>query len=185
MKVLLASASPRRRELLRQIGWEADVRPVDFAEQEAGSPDEVCLYNARGKAAAAAAQYGDAVPVVAADTIVTVDGAVLGKPADAAEARTMLRTLSGRTHEVKTAVSVRWHGQERHAVETTVVEFRPLTDAEIAAYVATGEPMDKAGAYGIQGKGAILVSRIAGSYDNVVGLPRTLVYTILQGLGAL
>ena len=87
--------------------------------------------------------------------------------------------------QVKTAVSVRWHGQERHAVETTVVEFRPLTDAEIAAYVATGEPMDKAGAYGIQGKGAILVSRIAGSYDNVVGLPRTLVYTILQGLGAL
>jgi septum formation protein len=185
MKVLLASASPRRRDLLRQIGWEAVIRPVDFAERQAGDPDAVCLGNARGKAADAAARYGDALPVVAADTIVTLDGAVLGKPADAAGARAMLRTLSGRTHAVKTAVAVRWRGQERVAVATTVVTFRLLTDEEIEAYVATGEPMDKAGAYGIQGKGALLVSRIDGAYDNVVGLPRTLVYTILQGLGAL
>ncbi|MCI2097869.1 MAG: Maf family protein [Succiniclasticum sp.] len=185
MKVLLASASPRRRDLLRQIGWEAVIRPVDFAERQAGDPDAVCLGNARGKAADAAARYGDALPVVAADTIVTLDGAVLGKPADAAGARAMLRALSGRTHAVKTAVAVRWRGQERVAVATTVVTFRLLTDEEIEAYVATGEPMDKAGAYGIQGKGALLVSRIDGAYDNVVGLPRTLVYTILQGLGAL
>ena len=89
MKVLLASASPRRRDLLRQIGWEAVIRPVDFAERQAGDPDAVCLGNARGKAADAAARYGDALPVVAADTIVTLDGAVLGKPADAAGARAM------------------------------------------------------------------------------------------------
>lgn len=171
MKVLLASASPRRRDLLRQIGWEAVIRPVDFAERQAGDPDAVCLGNARGKAADAAARYGDALPVVAADTIVTLDGAVLGKPADAAGARAMLRALSGRTHAVKTAVAVRWRGQERVAVATTVVTFRLLTDEEIEAYVATGEPMDKAGAYGIQNLGSMLVESLRGDYFTVMGLP--------------
>ena len=185
MKVLLASASPRRRDLIRQIGWEAEIRPVDFPETKNGTPHDVCLYNARGKAAEAALRYGDDCPVVAADTIVTFDGRVLGKPRDAADAVRMLRSLSGRVHEVMTGVSVRFHGKERAAVATTVVEFRMLTEAEIAAYVATGEPMDKAGAYGAQGKGAVLVERIDGSYDNVVGLPLTLVYTMLRDLGAL
>lgn len=185
MKVLLASASPRRRDLIRQIGWEAEIRPVDFPEKKNGTPSDVCLYNARGKAAEAVLQYGDGCPVVAADTIVTFDGRVLGKPHDTGDAVRMLRSLSGRVHEVMTGVSVRYRGQERAAVATTTVEFRRLTEAEIAAYVATGEPLDKAGAYGIQGKGAVLVERIGGSYDNVVGLPLTLVYTMLRDLGAL
>lgn len=117
---------------------------------------------------------------MAADTVVTLDGDILGKPRDANDARAMLCLLSGREHEVKTGLAVFHAGRVQLHVETTRVHFRKLTETEIDRYVETGEPMDKAGAYGIQGRGAILVSHIEGSYDNVVGLPLTALYEMMK-----
>lgn len=186
MQVILASASPRRKALLEQIGIEPLVRAVDFAE-ESGTASEahaVALANAKGKCLACAAQGGDELPVVAADTIVVIDNAILGKPQDEEAAKAMLTRLSGRTHQVMTGVAVRYKGQLLSDVCITDVTFRKLSAAEINAYVATGEPLDKAGAYGIQGRGAVLVEKIAGCYNNVVGLPLTVVYLMLEKIGA-
>ena len=185
MKVVLASASPRRLELLKQVGVEAQVCPAAFAE-EAGQkvPAQLlALQNAGGKCRAVVAAKGDAVPVIAADTIVVIDDVVLGKPHDAHEAAAMLARLSGRKHEVLTAVAVACGGKELARVCATGVFFRQLTAAEIAAYVATGEPLDKAGAYGIQGRGALLVEKIAGCYNNVVGLPLSMLDGMLKEIG--
>ena len=205
MHIILASASPRRRELIHQIGWTEDVLPSCF--QEAETPEEaktrifefpksvqqilsrkrgadlVTLFNACGKAKSIFEKEGADVPIVAADTVVVVDEDILGKPKDEEEARLMLRRLSGREHEVKTGLSV-YHKDRIHLhVETTRVYFRKLSASEIDRYVASGEPMDKAGAYGIQGKGAILVSHIEGSYDNVVGLPLARLYEMMKEEG--
>ena len=187
MKVILASASPRRQALLQQIGIEPVVQPASFEEVggRAELAHEVALANAKGKCDAVYAEAGDELPVVAADTIVVIDNVILGKPQDEAEAQAMLTRLSGRTHQVMTGVAVRYKGQQLAKVCATDVSFRELTAAEIAAYIATKEPLDKAGAYGIQGKGALWVDKIEGSYTNVVGLPVEHVYDELcKALGA-
>ena len=171
-RLVLASQSPRRRELLALVGLAHEVRPADV--DETPHPGEQPVPHAerlaRAKAETLAARDREAV-VVAADTIVVIDDMILGKPADAADARRALRRLAGRTHTVFTAVAVARNGRTVSGVEEVRVTFRALDDAEIAAYVATGEPMDKAGSYGIQGFGATIVERIAGDYFAVMGLP--------------
>lgn len=185
MQVVLASASPRRLELVSQLGWEAKVYPSAFKEAGgvASEAEEVVLANALGKGRWVAEQLGDELPVIGADTVVVVDNVILGKPKDAAEAALMLKRLSGREHQVMTGVAVFYKGKTLARVGVTKVFFRSLTESEIDSYVATGEPLDKAGAYGIQGKGAILVDKIDGCYNNVVGLPLTMMYTMFKELG--
>jgi septum formation protein len=169
--VILASQSPRRRDLLTLIGIPHDVRPADIDEQYL--PGEVPAAHAerlaRGKALKIAAEDHDAV-TIGSDTIVVVDGDVLGKPTSAADAAAMLRRLSGRSHVVMTGVAAAWRGRVVSGVEEVGVTFRDLSDGDIAAYVATREPMDKAGAYGIQGYGATIVARVDGDYFAVMGL---------------
>ena len=186
MSIVLASASPRRAELLRAAGIEFDVLPaaVDETPLPAEPADAHVRRLAEAKALAVVDRAGNR-RVLGADTVVVVDGAILGKPADEEDARSMLRRLSGRVHEVVTGVSLAamfpggpgWVVQTE--VELTTVEFDALSDAEIEWYVATGEPMDKAGAYAVQGLASRFVTRIAGSYSNVVGLPIALVYGML------
>lgn len=171
VRVILASASPRRRELLALIGIAHEVRPADI--DESVMPDEAPVPHAerlaRAKAHAVAESNPHAV-VIAADTIVVVDGDILGKPRDAAHAAAMLTRLAGREHTVVTAIAVARDAKTESAVERVQVTFRTLTHAEIAAYIATGEPLDKAGAYGIQGFGATIVERVDGDYFSVMGL---------------
>jgi septum formation protein len=185
-RVILASQSPRRRDLLDLVGIRHEVRPadVDEAVRPAEAPDVYTERLAREKARAIAVLEPDAV-VIAADTTVVIDDEILGKPAHAAEARAMLRRLAGRTHEVFTGIAVRRGAEAREAagVERVLVTFRPLDDAEVAAYVATGEPMDKAGAYGIQGYGATIVERIEGDYFAVMGLSLLRTVTLLREVG--
>ena len=185
MQVILASASPRRQALLQQIGIEPVVRPAAFDEVggRAELAHEVALANAKGKCDAVYSVVGDELPVVAADTIVVIDNVILGKPHDEKEAEAMLSRLSGRTHQVMTGVAVHYKGQQLAEVCVTDVTFRSLTAAEIADYIATKEPLDKAGAYGIQGRGAVLVEKINGCYNNVVGLPLTMLHEMLRRLG--
>jgi len=181
-RVILASQSPRRRELLTLIGVPHDVRPADIDERylPGESPHAHAERLARGKAAKL--QTDDAV-VVGSDTIVVVDGDVLGKPKDQADAARMLRRLSGRSHIVSTAVAVAWRGRLESGVEEVNVTFHALSDTDIAQYVATGEPMDKAGAYGIQGFGATIVARVDGDYFAVMGLPLQRLVLIFARLG--
>jgi len=169
--LVLASASPRRRDLLASAGVDVVIRPAAIDENP--WPDEPPLAYVRRMARekALAIDAGDGARVLAADTIVALDGRVLGKPGDETEACATLRTLSGRTHRVHTAVALRHGRRVAVRVTTTRVTFRALSEADIARYVATGEPFDKAGGYGIQGHGGALVEHIAGSYTNVVGLP--------------
>jgi len=171
VRVILASASPRRRELLALVGIAHEVWPADIDESvmphEAPAPHTERL--ARAKAHALAEAHPHAV-VIAADTIVVVDGDILGKPRDDAHAADMLRRLAGREHTVYTAMAVARDARTESAVEDVRVTFRALTDAEITAYIATREPMDKAGAYGIQGYGATIVARVDGDYFSVMGL---------------
>lgn len=171
LRVILASQSPRRRELLAQIGIAHEVRPADIDETflEGEHPPAHAERLAREKALRLAVDNPSAV-VIGADTIVVVDERVLGKPASKDDAQRMLRELAGRQHMVYTAVAVARSGTVVSGVEAVAVTFRPLSDAQIAAYVATGEPMDKAGGYGIQGFGATLVERIDGDYFSVMGL---------------
>lgn len=184
MQVILASASPRRRDLLEQINIEPLICPADFEEITADEDAcQVVLKNAAGKCNAVLKLKGDSLPVIAADTIVVIDGEILGKPKSPADAAAMLQRLSGREHEVLTGIAVAYKGRQAAEVCTTKVFFRKLTAEEITAYVATGEPLDKAGAYGIQGQGAVLVEKIDGCYNNVVGLPLTQLYLMLKKLG--
>ena len=173
MGLILASGSPRRRQLLEQIGLTFAVRSSDVDESVSPglTPAQVVesLSARKGEAVAAEAAPGDLV--LSADTVVALDGAILGKPRDRAEAEAMLTALSGRTHQVYTGVTLLQDGRRLTGHEVTAVTFRPLSPEEIAAYVSTGEPMDKAGAYGIQGLGALLVERLEGDYFNVMGLP--------------
>jgi septum formation protein len=182
--VILASASPRRRQLLDLIGINHTVMPADIDETQFGgeAPGVYAERLARTKASTIAGRHPSAV-VVGADTIVIVDGDVLGKPADGADAARMLRRLSGRTHVVQTAVAVARGDAIASCVETVTVTFRELDDKTIAEYVETGEPLDKAGAYGIQGYGAVLVHRIDGDYFSVMGLGLGAVTVLLRELG--
>ena len=184
IRILLASGSPRRRALLHDLGWNFEVRSPDVDETPlpGEGSEALCERLARLKAGAVHDVDKDTL-VVAADTIVVVDGRILGKPADREEARRMLRLLQGRGHEVMTGVAVRCGGQVLSGVERTAVHFRPLSEAETSAYAATGEGDDKAGAYAIQGKGALLISAIEGDYFNVVGLPLCRLGHMLESLG--
>jgi septum formation protein len=181
-KVILASQSPRRRELLTLIGIPHEVRPADIDERlmPGESPRTHAERLAREKARAVASP--EAV-VIGSDTIVVVDGDVLGKPRDAADGARMLRRLSGRTHTVITAIAVAWQGRVESDVEEVAVTFHPLTEEQIAAYLITGEPMDKAGAYGIQGFGATIVARVDGDYFAVMGLPLQLLVRTCARIG--
>ena len=201
--LVLASASPRRHELLGRFGVAFDVRPVDLDESpRAGEPADALVRRlAVSKATAGLeAAVEPEVVVLAADTVVVVDGRILGKPTDPDDAARMLRSLSGRAHEVLTGVAVAHRGGGDAGggspevvlgaavgvavdVVTTEVTFAPLSDADVAWYVGSGEPLDKAGAYGIQGRGGIFVTAIDGSYDNVVGLPLAVTRVLLSDAG--
>ncbi|MDB4908678.1 MAG: maf [Gemmatimonadetes bacterium] len=181
-RVILASQSPRRRELLTLIGIVHEVRPADIDESYmvGETPLGHAERLARGKAEAV---HASEALVIGSDTIVVVDGDVLGKPKTRDDARVMLRRLSGRSHVVITAVAVAYHGELRSAVEQVDVTFRELTDDEIDAYIETGEPMDKAGSYGIQGYGATIVERVNGDYFAVMGLPLNRLVRLIEGFG--
>ena len=194
--LVLASASPRRRELLAQAGFSFEVHPAHIPEEPLEGEDPFAyvtrlarekaqvvfleLTDANGTAGETRLDTESSMTVLGADTTVTLDNAILGKPEDAADAARMLRLLSGRTHRVITGVAVVTAYGVEVAAEATAVSFLALSDEDIAAYVATGEPMDKAGAYAIQGRAARWIPRIEGCYFNVVGLPLALVTTLLE-----
>ena len=183
MNVILASQSPRRRELLGLTGLDFQIRVADIDETmnpDATPYDEVARLS-REKALAVPREGEDVV--IAADTIVVCDGARLGKPRDEADAFRMLRMLSGRDHQVMTGMTVLQGERSVTCTEVTDIHFRDLSDGEIRAYIATGEPMDKAGAYGIQGGAALFVSHLNGDYFNVVGLPVCRLGMILRSFG--
>ena len=185
MSLILASASPRRRELLEGLGLSFEIRPARGEERPtpglSGAETAKALSRAKCAEVAAAAAAEDII--IAADTVVVLDGAILGKPRDTADAKRMLTALSGREHWVYTGVTVARGGETIAQAEGTAVHFRPLTEREIDAYIATGEPMDKAGAYGIQGRAALFVESIHGDYFNVVGLPLCRLGEMLKELG--
>ena len=194
--LVLASASPRRRELLAQAGFSFEVHPAHIPEEPLEGEDPFAyvtrlarekaqvvfleLTDANGTAGETRLDTESSMTVLGADTTVTLDNAILGKPEDAADAARMLRLLSGRTHRVITGVALVTAQGVEVAAEATAVSFLALSDEDIAAYVATGEPMDKAGAYAIQGRAARWIPRIEGCYFNVVGLPLALVTTLLE-----
>ena len=182
--LVLASASPRRQELLRSAGITFEVQPAHIPEDPlSGEAAKDCAERlAREKALAVARQRPHDI-VLGADTVVVVDGQLLGKPCDRADAARMLRLLSGRDHRVITGVCLVVSGQPSVASETTLVTMSEITDQEIAGYVASGEPMDKAGAYAIQGIASRWILRIEGDYSNVVGLPVARVRRMLQQTG--
>ena len=171
--IILASGSPRRRELMTLAGFEFTVVKTDCDETlpDGIAPADAVVMLSGRKAREARKNAPEGALIVAADTVVAIDGRILGKPADKDDAAAMLRELSGRTHTVYTGVCVMSDKVTESFFEATDVTFFPLTDEEINAYVATGEPMDKAGAYGIQGLGGLLCERINGDYYNIVGLP--------------
>jgi septum formation protein len=190
MKLILASSSPRRAEILRNVGIAFEIRATEI--DETALPGETAhamvARLAESKARAAAAQIGSAVHeciVIGADTTVELDGQILGKPADSAHAREMLAKLSGRTHRVLTGLFLLRlpNGATRAAVENSAVKFAPLCEQEISAYVATGEPLGKAGAYAIQGRAGRYIPGIEGCYFNVVGLPLARLHALLNELG--
>jgi septum formation protein len=198
VRLVLASASPRRADLLRAAGFTFETLPVDVDETvRRGEPAEAYVRRLAVEKAARAWDRFDsdhgpaegradlsngAVVVIGADTVVVVDGDILGKPRDAVEAERMIRRLSGRRHEVMTGVSILGAGIERGCIETTVVECVAMTDADVSWYVASGEGRDKAGAYAIQGLASRFMPRIVGSYANVVGLPVHAVFELLRDL---
>jgi len=186
VELILASQSPRRRELLERMGltrFRVLSPEIDERMDRALPPAELVERISLEKALAAQALAGPEALLIAADTVVALDGAVLGKPAGPAEAARMLRTLSGRTHQVYTGLTVVQGGERDTRHEETEVAFRPLSEGEIQDYLATGEPLDKAGAYGIQGYGALFVEGIRGDYYNVMGLPVHLLGRMLARRG--
>jgi septum formation protein len=192
--LILASQSPRRRELLTQAGYSFEVRPAHIPEEPLAGENPIAYVTrlAREKAEAVFREVtadarlnaeSEILAVLGADTTVTLDDTILGKPEDAADAARMLKMLSGRTHRVMTGVALATADGVEVAAEVTAVRFLTLSEEEIAGYVATGEPMDKAGAYAIQGYAARWIPRIEGCYFNVVGLPLALVTALLEGRG--
>lgn len=186
MDIILASQSPRRRELLERMGitrFKTVSPDIDERAFDGLPPEELVRRLSAEKAGAVADRVGDGAIIIAADTVVALDGTVLGKPGDDLEAFKMLSTLSGVRHQVYTGVTVLLGGERFTEHEVTDVTFRELSEQEIEQYVATGEPMDKAGAYGIQGFGALLIEGIQGDYYNVMGLPVCRLGGILRQLG--
>ena len=182
--LILASASPRRRELMAYTGLPFEVICADAEEIKTGDPDALVMENARRKARAVARLHPGRL-VLGADTVVCQDGRVLGKPKDEQDARDMLRALSGKSHTVYTGVCViSGDGRETVSADASRVEFVPLSEDAISWYIATGEPMDKAGAYAVQGRAGMFVRSITGSYSNVIGLPMALVRDMLKDAGA-
>ena len=183
LPLILASGSPRRRELLDLMGLTYTVETPDVDESFSGRPSETVMEISRRKAAAVAARHSDSI-IIAADTLVFADGA-LGKPHTPERAKEMLRSLAGNWHHVYTGITVinTRSGRILRKVDKTRVHLVPMTEQEIDAYVATGEPLDKAGAYGIQGMGGMFVDRIDGSYSNVVGLPMSMLRIMLAQVG--
>lgn len=171
-RLILASGSPRRRELLTKMGYTFEICTPDVDEHITGQASHIVGTLAQRKAAAAAEHYSDGI-IIASDTLVSLDNLPLGKPEDAADARRMLAALSGKEHDVFTGVCLldAASGKSETRVVRTGVRFRDITAAEIAAYIATGEPMDKAGAYAIQGGAAHFVEALDGSFENVMGFP--------------
>jgi septum formation protein len=186
-RIVLASSSPRRKELLAALGLVFDVIHPSSDETVSGNetPEDFVLRVSAEKASSVSRTLGDGVVVIGADTIVVVDGEILGKPGDRGEASSMLRKLSGKEHHVYTAFSiVRPKNEILHSeIVDTRVRVKPLAATEIEGYIKTGEPMDKAGAYGIQGIGAFMVGGFEGSYSNVVGLPVEELLAALKKLG--
>ncbi|HMM22804.1 MAG TPA: Maf family protein [Selenomonadales bacterium] len=183
MEIILASASPRREELLRQIDCKFTIITSDIVEDNDQDipPEKLAVLQAKAKALDVAARKGaSGALVIGADTIVVGNNRVYGKPRDEADAERMLQELQGRDHQVISGVAVVYKGEVWTDYATTRVALRPLSPGEIKRYVATGEPLDKAGAYAIQGVGALLVEEIAGSYTNVVGLPLTTLNKLLH-----
>lgn len=185
LPLILASGSPRRRELLDLMGLTYTVETPDVDESFSGRPSETVMEISRRKAAAVAARHSDSI-IIAADTLVFADGA-LGKPHTPERAKEMLRSLAGNWHHVYTGITVinTRSGRILRNVDKTRVHLVPMTEQEIDAYVATGEPLDKAGAYGIQGMGGMFVDRIDGSYSNVVGLPMSMLRIMLAQVGGM
>lgn len=185
MNIILASGSPRRRQLLEQLGLSFTVQSSDVDEsvKPGLSPAAMVEQLSLRKGQAVAERVGPDSLVLAADTVVALGDAVLGKPQDRAKAVSMLTSLSGKTHQVYTGVTLLGGGRRVTEHETTAVTFRSLSREEIVAYVDTGEPMDKAGAYGIQGYGALLVERLEGDYFNVMGLPLCRLGRMLAAFG--
>ena len=185
-KIILASQSPRRRQLLEQMGiTDFVICPAQGEEiiPDSASPEQAVVALAAQKCSQVAARFSSEQLVIAADTVVAVDGAILGKPHSEEQAVQMLRSLSGREHQVYTGLAVKYRGQSVAEYERTAVRFREMTEREIRAYVATGTCMDKAGAYGIQGPGGYFISGITGDYYNVMGLPLCRLGIILGRLG--
>ena len=185
MAIILGSQSPRRRELLEKLDLPFTILTADIDETvrpELTPAQAVADISAR-KAAAILRQASEDDLVITADTIVVLDGQIMGKPHSPEEAEQMLSSLSGRTHQVYTAVTLHSHARQKTEVACTQVTFRPLDPTEIRAYIASGEPMDKAGAYGIQGRGAVLVSHLEGDYFNVMGLPLCTLCRMLRSFG--
>ena len=182
-KVILASGSPRRRDLLGEMGIEFEIDVPDVDETVEGAPGEMVKTLAERKARAVAEKRREGL-IVAADTLVALDGRALGKPADDEEAKEMLRSLSGRTHDILTGVCVMDAASGKCMVEAdrTGVCFRVISEEEIEAYVATGEPRDKAGAYAIQGGAGVFVAKYEGSWTNGIGLPMELLDKMLRGM---
>jgi septum formation protein len=185
-EIVLASASPRRRDILRALGLGFEVDPADIDETppDGASVDAVVAGLSLRKAQDAAPRHRNAL-VVAADTLVDLDGRILSKPVDESDARAMLQAMSGRSHRVATGLVLldAATNEAQTVLVETEVTFRPMSEAEIDAYVATGEPMDKAGSYGIQGLGAAFVQRIDGDYYNVAGLPVAALNDLLRSAG--
>lgn len=182
--LILASASPRRADLLAAAGFEFLVRPVDIDERPAAgeSPRHYVVRLAREKALACVPMAAPDDTILAADTCVVIDDQILGKPRDDDDARRMLVQLSGRQHEVLTGVAVRRGAHESHSVAATTVQFATLLSEDVTWYVGSGEPRDKAGAYAVQGLASRFVEEIRGSYSNVVGLPVALVHRLIEGM---
>ena len=183
--IILASQSPRRHELVGRMGLAFQVMVPDIEEHmdRALPPHKLVETISLEKARAVGGQVGEGPIILAADTVVALDGVLLGKPRDRAEARRMLTALQGRHHQVYTGFTVLQGGRAITRSEETEVVFRRMTDAEIGQYISTGEPMDKAGAYGIQGYGAMLVESLRGDYFNVMGLPVCALAGVLKEFG--
>lgn len=180
-KLVLASGSPRRSEILESVGWEftKHVADIDESEREGEKPADYVVRLAGEKAAAVASKYPCEI-VLGADTTVVINGKILGKPADLEDARRMLKMLAGNWHEVLTGIAIVQNGETRSAIQRTRVKFAPMSDAEILFLAERGDPLDKAGAYAVQAQAALFIDGIEGDYWNVVGLPISLVYRLLD-----
>ncbi|WP_223787717.1 Maf family protein [Marinicella meishanensis] len=184
-RLTLASASPRRAELLQQLGWQLDILPVDIDEaaHDGEDPAAYCLRMATEKSQAAQTQIQTPWPIITADTTVVFDGEILGKPKTREDALLTLFKLSGQTHQVYSAVAVTYAGQNVSVLSENQVTMATIEEADIKAYIASGEPMDKAGAYGIQGLAAMWIKHISGSYSSIMGLPLYETSSLLAQLG--